>query len=153
VSFCTRAFFRLKHTLYALFYLLRRAEDMIVVYDSLTGQGERFAKSLGYKTYKIDQEINLLDEPIFLVTRSFNFGEISNETKAFLAKHHQNVMGLAVSGNRNWGTNFGAAGDKIKAQYNIPLVLKFEASGLPYEIKTVKTWIENKLNAINEKEQ
>jgi protein involved in ribonucleotide reduction len=126
---------------------------MIVVYDSLTGQGERFAKSLGYKTYNINQEINQLDEPIFLVTRSFNFGDISNETKGFLVKHYHRVIGLAVSGNRNWGTNFGAAGDKINAQYNIPLVLKFEASGLPNEIKTVKTWIENKLHALNEKEQ
>jgi len=116
---------------------------MIVLYDSLTGQVKRFADRLGYqseniKTYQLQEQ-----KPMFLVTRSFNFGEVSRESSAFLDKYHHLVVGVAVSGNRNWGTNYGAAGDKIQKKYGIPLVLKFEASGLPNDVTFVKKWLEN----------
>ncbi|WP_331836835.1 class Ib ribonucleoside-diphosphate reductase assembly flavoprotein NrdI [Erysipelothrix piscisicarius] len=47
------------------------------------------------------------------------------------------VVGVAVGGNRNWGTNFGAAGDKIHDEYNIELVLKFEGSGFTKDVEIV----------------
>lgn len=116
---------------------------MIIVYDSLTGQGKRFAQNLGYQTLNINEYNGAQNDPIFLVTRNFNFGEIPNETKNFLNSHHHKVIGLAVSGNKNWGTNYGAAGDKIQSIYGIPLVLKFEASGFPNDISFVKKWLTN----------
>ncbi|MGL9687456.1 MAG: class Ib ribonucleoside-diphosphate reductase assembly flavoprotein NrdI [Candidatus Phytoplasma sp. TWB_XP] len=38
-----------------------------------------------------------------------------------------------MSGNKNWGKNYGKAGDTIASTYNVPLVLKFEDSGMPEE--------------------
>lgn len=116
---------------------------MIVVYDSLTGQGKRFADKLGYQVEDIKTFETKANTPLFLVTRSFNFGEVTREAAAFLAAYHHLVIGVAVTGNRNWGTNFGAAGDKITAKYGIPLVLKFEALGMPEDVIKVKHWLDH----------
>lgn len=114
---------------------------MIVVYDSLTGQCERFANRLGIETVDI-LDFESSQEPILLVTRSWDFGKITHETEEFLEHHAHAVVGVAVGGNRNWGTNFGAAGDKISERYGIELVLKFEGSGFPKDIEVVKNWID-----------
>ncbi|WP_162140125.1 class Ib ribonucleoside-diphosphate reductase assembly flavoprotein NrdI [Haploplasma axanthum] len=114
---------------------------MIVVFDSLTGQSKRFASKLGYEIISVDDYYDE-DEEIFLVTRTFNFGQIPVPTVEFLNDYHDRVIGTAVSGNRNWGTNYGKAGDKIRDLYKIPLVLKFEGSGFDRDVEIVKKWIE-----------
>ncbi len=116
---------------------------MVVIYDSLTGQAKRFAEKLNMTTHDINTYDNLDEEDILLVTRTFNFGEIPKPTEAFLEKHRMRVKGVCVSGNRNWGKNYGAAGDKIAALYNIPLILKFEASGFDRDVDIVKQWLNN----------
>lgn len=118
-----------------------RGESVIVIYDSLTGQSERFAQKISETT------INVLDydgegDRLFLVTRSYNFGQIPEETLDFLNEYKDRVVGVAVSGNRNWGTNYGAAGDKIQQQFGIELVLKFEGSGFSKDVEFVKEWLE-----------
>lgn len=114
---------------------------MLVVYDSLTGQGARFANRLGARTVSILDYEGESDE-VFLVTRNYDFGQITVDTEEFLEDYAGKVIGLAVSGNRNWGTNYGAAGDKIAEQYGIELVSKFEGSGFSQDIAFVKDWIE-----------
>lgn len=115
-----------------------------MVYDSLTGQGKRFAQRIsdGYCIDILDYEEQ--SEPVFLITRSYNFGEIPFETQEFLEEYAHKVVGVAVGGNRNWGTNFGAAGVKIEKMYGIPLVLKYEGSGFSQDVEIVKNWIEEK---------
>lgn len=116
--------------------------SLIIVYDSLTGQGKKFASKLGYKAVNIkDYQIN--DDPVvFLVTRSFNFGEIPKTTLDFLKLFHKRVIGTAVSGNRNWGANFGKAGEVIEKEFGIPLVTKFEMGGFDNDIKVTKNFLE-----------
>ncbi|MDE8064363.1 class Ib ribonucleoside-diphosphate reductase assembly flavoprotein NrdI [Erysipelothrix rhusiopathiae] len=121
---------------------------MIVVFDSLTGQCQRFAEKLGVPCIDI-LDYEPIDEDIFLVTRSWDFGKVTEETKVFLEHEAAKVIGLAVGGNRNWGTNFGAAGDKIHHEYNIELVLKFEGSGFTKDVELVQTWIESSKGRTN----
>lgn len=115
---------------------------MLVVVDSLTGQGERFAAKLGSPYVNI-KNYDGSSQNILLLTRSFNFGEVTQDAQEFMEKYSMNVKGVAVSGNRNWGANFGAAGEKISSAYNIPLVLKYEGSGFNKDVEIVKSWIEN----------
>lgn len=116
---------------------------MVVVYDSLTGQAKRFAEKLNMSCMDINH-FSLDDhEDVLLVTRTFNFGEVPEPTANFLREHAEKVKGVCVSGNRNWGKNYGAAGDKIAASYAIPLILKFEASGFDRDVHIVKQWIKN----------
>lgn len=114
---------------------------MVIVYDSLTGQSKRFAEKLNLSLFDINHYHIDNNEDILLVTRTFNFGEIPEPTKKFLDSHGHLVKGVCVSGNRNWGKNYGAAGDKISNIYQIPLVLKFEASGFDRDVDVVKQWI------------
>ena len=118
---------------------------MIIIYDSLTGQAKKLADKLGYTVYNINAYDKKVIDKVFLITRSYNFGEITLETKAFLEQYHHLVIGVAVSGNKNWGKNFGAAGDKIEKIYEIPLVLKFESSGFPEDVSIIKKWIQTYL--------
>ncbi|QIK69698.1 class Ib ribonucleoside-diphosphate reductase assembly flavoprotein NrdI [Erysipelothrix sp. HDW6C] len=115
---------------------------MLVVFDSLTGQGERFASRLNEDTINI-LDYNGEDDELFLVTRSWDFGKVTDEAIEFLDQYANKVVGMAVSGNRNWGTNYGAAGDKIHAQYGVKLVLKFEGSGFSKDVEYVQDWIHN----------
>lgn len=119
---------------------------MIIVYDSLTGQAKKFAKKLNLSSYDISQYRPSEEEEVLLVTRTFNFGEIPEPTKIFLDSHANLVKGVCVSGNRNWGQNYGAAGDKIAQIYDIPLIIKFEASGFDRDVSVVKNWIKNQIN-------
>ncbi len=116
---------------------------MLVIFDSLTGQTKKFAQKLGFECMHIKTYEGLPKDEIFLITRSFNFGEIPKTTKDFLSQYAKDVVGVAVSGNRNWGTNYGRAGDLIEKQYDIPLILKFEASGFNQDVLYVKEWIDN----------
>lgn len=116
---------------------------MLVIFDSLTGQTKRFAGQLGYESMHIKTYDGIPSDDIFLITRSFNFGEIPKTTVDLLDKFRDKVVGVAVSGNKNWGTNYGKAGDRIEAIYHIPLVLKFEGSGFKQDIEFVKKWLAN----------
>lgn len=113
---------------------------MIIVYDSLTGQTKRFVKKLGFNNVSILDYVEN-DEPILLITRSFNFGEIPPTTLNFLNQYANKVIATCVSGNKNWGTNYGMAGVKIEQMFNIPLILKFEGSGFDQDVKLVQNWI------------
>lgn len=122
---------------------IRKNDFLIIVYDSLTGQGKKFASKLGYKAVNIKDYQNNDDPVVFLVTRSFNFGEIPKTTLDFLKKFHERVIGTAVSGNRNWGANFGKAGEVIEKEFGIPLVTKFEMGGFEVDIKKTKNFLES----------
>ena len=114
-----------------------------IVVDSMTGLGKKFALKLLKDVYDIDQLPLTLNSPIILITRSINLGEIPPTTTDFLTLHASKVVGVVVGGNRSWGKTFGAAGDKIEAMYNIPLIEKFEGVGFPHQVKKVIDWIEN----------
>lgn len=114
---------------------------MTVIFDSLTGQTKRFASNLGFEAIHIKLYEGEPDDDLFLVTRSINFGKIPATTKQFLDVYKDKVVGVAVSGNKNWGENYGKAGDSIEAYYKIPLVLKFEGSGFKSDRETVKSWL------------
>lgn len=116
---------------------------MVVVYDSMTGSTKKAAEKLGYKTIDIKHYTEFDDSVVFLMTRSFGFGEIPKTTQNFLSVYASRVIGVAVSGNKNWGANFGKAGVTIEKTYNIPLVIKFEGIGFPSDIQTMKNFLKN----------
>lgn len=108
---------------------------MLIVYYSMTGNCRRFVKSSQvmdeYKTIELkkDNIETKLDEPFLLVTPTINFGEVPPQVERFLKINHQHMIGVAASGNRNWGGNFAKAGDKISDEYHVPLIMKFELHG------------------------
>lgn len=115
---------------------------MLLIVDSLTGLTRNFAKKIGYQIIEINEVLNsAVDTEFFLLTRCEGFGNIPSTTIKLLEHSASKCIGVAVSGNRNWGKNFGIAGDKIQNIYHIPLVCKFEGSGFEVDVNKVISYI------------
>lgn len=104
------------------------------MYDSFTGNVERFVKKLNVKAIKVTSNLTL-SRPSILITYTTGFGEVPKSTIVFLDKNKNYIIGIAVSGNRNWGNNFARAADIISKKYNIPIIHKFELSGTPEDVQ------------------
>lgn len=118
---------------------------MYIYYDSRTGNVERFIQKLksqrDWHFLKISQD--LIPEGCgHLITYTTNFGEVPRSTFRFMERYGEKIKSVSSSGNMNWGQSFGLAADKIASQYQIPLLLKFELSGLPQDVETLINRIE-----------
>lgn len=108
---------------------------MIIAYDSLTGNVQRFVnKQNQYDAIKISKDL-LVNEPFVLVTYTINFGQVSKRTHAFLQNNYSYMKGVASSGNRNWGDSYAIAADIISEQYSVPLIQKFELGGTKKDLE------------------
>lgn len=108
-------------------------DDLLVCYDSFTGNTEKFAHKLPYKCCHISDYDGI--SPFILVTYTINFGQIPETTKLFMNNHYKNCMGVSSSGNKNWGSSYGKAANKISKDYKIPLISKFELQGNKEDIQ------------------
>lgn len=110
---------------------------MRIYYASLTGNVRRFIRKLGADATDIN-DCPIADAPYILVCYTFGFGAVPKEVSEWAARNSEYLRGVAVSGNRNWGENFGQAGDIISKQYGVPLLHKFELSGNDEDIRIFK---------------
>lgn len=102
---------------------------MLIVYDSKTGNVERFIARLhDFRTLKIQPGIKV-NEPYMLVTYTTGFGKVPLSVHNFLKDNHSYLCGVSSSGNRNWGDMFARAADIISREYQVPILSKFELSG------------------------
>jgi len=121
-------------------------KTMLLIYDSLTGNVQRFINKLGVRSVKISDGL-IVKEPYILVTYTVGFGEVPESTANFLKRNYSYLKGVASSGNRNWGTNFGKAGEQISNTFKVPLLLKFELSGTKRDVEI----FEQEVAIINER--
>ncbi|KEK23915.1 class Ib ribonucleoside-diphosphate reductase assembly flavoprotein NrdI [Bacillus gaemokensis] len=117
---------------------------MRVVYASMTGNVQRFVANLDFPKAQIVKGQDLIvDEPFVLITYTTGFGQVPVEVKEFLQHNSKNMVAVVGSGNRNWGKMFCKGAVDIATNYNIPLLHKFEISGLPEDVETVTSKIRN----------
>ncbi|MDD4514695.1 class Ib ribonucleoside-diphosphate reductase assembly flavoprotein NrdI [Massilibacteroides sp.] len=118
---------------------------MYIYYDSRTGNVERFIQKIklqrDWHFVKISQDITPQGSG-HLITYTTNFGDIPRTTFRFMEDFGEKIKSVSSSGNMNWGKSFGLAADKIAEQYHIPLLLKFELSGLPQDVQALINRIE-----------
>ncbi|MBE7896081.1 class Ib ribonucleoside-diphosphate reductase assembly flavoprotein NrdI [Paenibacillus polymyxa] len=115
---------------------------MLIIYDSLTGNVERFTKKLEMKCVKIVEGL-IVDEPYVLITYTTGFGQVPLSVEKFLRKNNVNLKGVIGSGNMNWGSYYNGAAKKISEQYETPLIHTFELSGNLNDIEKVKLEVTN----------
>ena len=119
---------------------------MILYYDSKTGNVQRFIDKVvqitGWEAQRIVKDMNV-EACGHLITFTTNFGQIPAATEDFLSRNNSKIYSVTSSGNRNWGRNFGVAGDKVSANYEIPLAFKFELSGTMEDINQFIEIIKN----------
>jgi protein involved in ribonucleotide reduction len=107
---------------------------MLIVYDSFTGNVNRFVRKLPYQSVQISDAL-IMRHPFILVTYTIGFGQVPKSTAEFLEKNHDYLLGVASSGNRNWADNFAKSADLISEKYNVPNLLKFELGGTESDVK------------------
>ena len=109
-----------------------------IYYDSKTGNVERFINKLrplkSWVFIKVNDDV-IAENKGHLVTFTTNFGEIPLNTQNFIEKNKDKLLSVSSSGNMNWGKLYALAADKISEKYNIPILLKFELSGLNSDIE------------------
>lgn len=107
---------------------------MLVVYASRTGNVRRFVNKLEMDAVEIERDDMFVDEPFVLVTYTTGFGDVPRRVSKFLERNYRRLVGVAASGNRNWGDTFAKSADVIAAQYDVPVILKFELTGMEQDV-------------------
>ena len=110
---------------------------MLIAYASMTGNVRRFTSRLPFPVVNV-KEVEQIDEPYVLVTYTFRFGDVPDEVKTFLNQHannRRNLIGVAASGNRNWGSLFARAADVIAKKFQVPVLHKFELAGTEEDLE------------------
>ncbi|MCY7823240.1 class Ib ribonucleoside-diphosphate reductase assembly flavoprotein NrdI [Bacillus spizizenii] len=113
---------------------------MIITYESKTGNVRRFVKALQHKLDIEAIEVTgdtIVNQEFIHITYTIGFGEVPERTLNFINKNKNKIRGVAVSGNKVWGDNYGLAGDKLSAKFHTPLLLKFELSGTKQDLQKI----------------
>ena len=111
---------------------------MKIVFDSKTGNVERFmARLQDFQTIKIVPGL-IVNEPFMLVTYTTGFGNVPQTVKDFLHRNHPFLCGVSASGNKNWGDLFAQSADTISKAYMVPILSKFEMAGTDIDIEYFK---------------
>ncbi len=96
---------------------------------------ERFIVKTGLQNVlRIVSGDEIVDVPYILLTYTAPFGKVPVEVEKFLARNSALMVGVAGSGNKNWGDSFCNAVNLIKLQYNVKEILKFELAGNTYDV-------------------
>jgi protein involved in ribonucleotide reduction len=115
---------------------------LLIVYDSLTGNVQRFVDKLDTKTIKITPDL-IVDQPFILITYTTGFGEVPARVEKFLMQNRQYIKGVIGSGNKNWGSYYCGSAETISKQYYVPLIHKFELSGSQKDVEKIKQEVLN----------
>jgi len=111
-----------------------------VVYDSLTGLGKKFAKSLGLPSQSVWKKLEGL---CILVSRNSGAGQIPLTTKRFIRKYEHLIKGFVINGNqKRYPQTFCGATDKIVEQYGLRHICNIEGSGTEADRQAVKGFLE-----------
>lgn len=112
---------------------------MIIVYDSSTGVGKRFAESLGYPTQSVWKR---LDEPCILITRNAGAGKIPWSTKSFIKKHRDLIRGFVNNGDSvKHGQTYCGATPLIIEKYGLEHIRDIDQGGNAEDIRMVKEFL------------
>lgn len=132
----------------------------IVYFSNVTGNTARLVGKLNVPSNKFliplksnrDLKVN---KPFILILPTYGDSEgkgmVPHQVKRFL-KDEDNaklLRGVISSGNRNFGKEFGLAGDLISYKFKVPLLHKFEIAGSDEDLDI----IENILNTYNPEEK
>ena len=122
---------------------------LVVYFSSTTENTRRFVEKLDLPAKRIplrridgDLEVN---EPYVLICPTYGGGAsisgqnsrpVPKQVIRFLNNPHNRsyIRGVIASGNSNFGTDFGIAGDIISAKTQVPYLYRFELMGTPDDV-------------------
>lgn len=109
----------------------------MIVYASRTGNVSFVVSKLNLPNIEINEGMQL-GTPFLLFTYTDGLGDIPSQVARFMEQNNSFCRGVIVSGNSNFGHHvFGMAGDKLAAEYGIPLVCKLDLRGYPQDYEKI----------------
>lgn len=125
----------------------------IIYFSNITRNTERFVEKMQPETsYRIPLKIsneNLItvNTPYVLITPTYGDSErkgaVPKQVKKFLThnNNYEKMVAVVSAGNRNFGAEYGIAGEIISKKFHIPHLHKFELSGEQEDVEKTKNMI------------
>lgn len=118
----------------------------LIYFSSRSENCHRFIQKLNIKATRIIEDETLLaTQPFVLLCPTYGGGGTKGAVpKAVIQflnipENRQLIRGVIASGNTNFGTAYGLAGDIIARKCHIPFLYRFELLGTPEDVSRVKT--------------
>lgn len=117
----------------------------LIYFSSRSENCHRFIQKLNIKATRIIEDETLLaTQPFVLLCPTYGGGGTKGAVpKAVIQflnipENRQLIRGVIASGNTNFGTAYGLAGDIIARKCHIPFLYRFELLGTPEDVSRVK---------------
>lgn len=111
---------------------------MKIVFASQTGNVAAFVEKLEMNSFEVVSGNEMVEEDFVLITYTDGDGEVPYFVEDFLTNNHENLRGVAASGNIAWEDTFCFAADVVHEKYNVPILGKFEDDGTDADVEAVK---------------
>jgi protein involved in ribonucleotide reduction len=136
----------------------------VVYFSSVSENTSRFIarcrlEDEGINVYRIprrmDEEPLSVREPYVIVVPTYGGGNADKallpQIKRFLndRANRSYIRGVIASGNTNFGDAYCAAGDIISRKCGIPLLYRFELTGMPEDVRKVRSGVVDFFTALN----
>jgi len=114
----------------------------MIVYASRTGNVRYIVSRLQLPAIEIADGLKLT-EPFLIFTYTDGLGDVPRHVSQFMERNGAMCQGVIASGNSNFGHRvFGAAGDALARQWQVPLVRKFDLRGFAEDYEAVRRYYE-----------
>ncbi|MER1999464.1 MAG: class Ib ribonucleoside-diphosphate reductase assembly flavoprotein NrdI [Lysinibacillus sp.] len=109
----------------------------MIAYLSRTGNVKYIISQLNLPSIEIVDGLKL-EEPFVVCTYTDGLGDVPSQVEKFMAQNYVHCVGVIVSGNRNFGSNFGLAGHTLASRYNVPLISKLDLRGQASDYEQIR---------------
>lgn len=121
-----------------------KSVPLLVYFSSTTCNTKRFVEKLGFRSARIPLRANegflKVDEPYVLVVPTYGGGAVKGAVPKQVIKflndklNRSHCVGVIASGNTNFGTAFGLAGNIIASKLDVPYMYKYELLGTAEDV-------------------
>jgi len=111
----------------------------MIVYTSRTGNVRYIESKLNLPSCEIHDGL-VTTYPYFLFTYTDGLGDIPKHVVEFLniSNNQQNLKGIIVSGNTNFGDSFCKPAETISKWFNIPIIRKIDLRGNKEDLTVIR---------------
>lgn len=120
-------------------------EPTLVYFSTKSGNTARYVDKLGFNSVRMTvNNTPVMDTPYILVTPTYGGGDDRKAVpppviKMLNIKQNRDCLaGVVSTGNRNFGSSFGAAGKVISEKCNVPHLHSVELFGTLDDVEDVK---------------
>ena len=131
------------------------AQCNLVYFSSVSENTHRFVQKLGVPTTRIPLHGRIeVDEPYVLVLPTYGGGRgnpqisdggyVPKQVIAFLndERNRSLIRGVIAGGYRDFGAEFGFAGNVVSGKCGVPYLYRFELMGTPDDVQAVRVGLE-----------